>query len=780
MRHRPLAAAGVALASLASLAAAGCAEDRSSWGSADGDGPAGGADTGAPCTSLRARIDSDVIAGPLPFSAQLGFTAECSAGALTEVRWDLGDGETSDEEAPSHTWLASGSFEVQLQLADASGARATATRSFEVWPASCPTLEASTQVGTLQEPELDEASGLVESRTQPGLLWTHNDSGDGPRVFAMDPDGTPRGSFRLDGAPDGDWEDIAIGADPATGAPLLYVGDIGSNGTERSTLVVYLVPEPTVGDSAEEQLLSDWGQLDLAFPTGAALNADTLMVDPVTEDLYVVAGEADGTSGVYRAAAPHRAGATTTLERIAVLAFGGADLPGSAVPTGGEFSPLGDQVSIRTTDSAFLWLRDQAVDLADAFAGAACPLALPSEVRGESLAYSADGLRLLTTSEELYQPIWSTPFAPPEPPCAAGEARILSSDSSATIPHEPVFSIDPRCLPAGLDGVVWDFGDGSPSSTEPTPSHLYLASGSYTVTAEVVDLDGAIAQGSLLLEVEPASCPTPGTSESWGTVETDALVELSGVAHSARNPGVLWAHNDSGHDSVLYAMAEDGRALGTWRLDVSSRDWEDMDLAWDEVLGAPAIYIGDIGDNAESREDLTVLIAAEPTVDLDADAADHALEGQHSLTLRYPDGAHNAESLLIDPVTGDLYVVTKDAGGPAHVFHKPAPHEDGSTTELVEIASLLFGEAPLEGSGATTAADWSPLGDQIAIRTYSAAWLWRRDQAESVAAAFAGTPCDLDAPTENQGEALSFTADGSGYVVVSEGSHPAIHHTPLE
>ena len=70
----------------------------------------------------------------------------------------------------------------------------------------------------MAQPALVEASGLVASRAQPGLLWAHNDSGGAPEVFAIGEDGSDRG-WSVAGAAARDWEDMAAGPGPAEGGP---------------------------------------------------------------------------------------------------------------------------------------------------------------------------------------------------------------------------------------------------------------------------------------------------------------------------------------------------------------------------------------------------------------------------------------------------------------------------------------------------------------------------------------------------------------------------------
>jgi hypothetical protein len=88
--------------------------------------------------------------------------------------------------------------------------------------------------GVVQHAPLQEASGLVASRTHPGVLWSHNDSGDGPRLFALTTSVGDLGVFTLDGAEARDWEDLAIGLGPEPGLDYLYAGNIGDNESQRA------------------------------------------------------------------------------------------------------------------------------------------------------------------------------------------------------------------------------------------------------------------------------------------------------------------------------------------------------------------------------------------------------------------------------------------------------------------------------------------------------------------------------------------------------------------
>ena len=87
-----------------------------------------------------------------------------------------------------------------------------------------------------------ESSGVAVSRDHPGILWTHNDSGDQAWLYATDTLGRARGRLLLHGADNRDWEDVALGPCP-TGS-CLYLADTGDNRRQRNDVVIYRVREP--------------------------------------------------------------------------------------------------------------------------------------------------------------------------------------------------------------------------------------------------------------------------------------------------------------------------------------------------------------------------------------------------------------------------------------------------------------------------------------------------------------------------------------------------------
>ncbi|MBI3203860.1 MAG: hypothetical protein HYZ29_20135 [Myxococcales bacterium] len=268
----------------------------------------------------------------------------------------------------------------------------------------CPSYAAGTSVGKVASSAVTEASGIVESRKTAGVFWVNNDSGDGPKLYAMTKAGAHRGVYTLGGAQAADWEDIAIGPGPAAGESYLYVGDIGDNPSARPNIKIYRVAEPTVATTGPAATVTLGGveTFTYTYPDGPH-NAETLLVDPVTRDAFVVVKASSGKSPVFRAKSPLASG---VLEKVGELTFGTAPLNGGATTTGGEISPSGDAILIRTYSSLFLWRRGPGVSVPKALEGAPCPVPQHSEPQGEAVCFGSDAAGYYTVSEGAEQPIY--------------------------------------------------------------------------------------------------------------------------------------------------------------------------------------------------------------------------------------------------------------------------------------------------------------------------------------------------------------------------------------
>lgn len=257
-------------------------------------------------------------------------------------------------------------------------------------------------IGRLRDERITESSGLVASRAHAGVLWTHNDSGDGPYLYAIDMKGKTLGRWEVTGAEAFDWEDLAIGPDDE-----LFIGDIGDNTSSRSSVTVYRVPEPDpgLGDGSLGDRSSGDGNTEPAramtvtYPRGPR-DAETLMVHPVTGDLFMVTKDFSGKAVVFLARAP--LGEEVLLEKLGPL-----DIPANfGGVTAGDIAISGDRVVLATYVEAFeLVIADRETGFDSIWDTEPIAIDVGARAQGEAIAYGADGTSILTTSEGARSPL---------------------------------------------------------------------------------------------------------------------------------------------------------------------------------------------------------------------------------------------------------------------------------------------------------------------------------------------------------------------------------------
>jgi hypothetical protein len=271
------------------------------------------------------------------------------------------------------------------------------------------TISSPIQVGTTNAAALRETSGIVGSNL-PGVIWTHNDSGDSARFFAVATDGTPLGQFSLAGASSNDWEDMARGP-KSGGGSYLYLGDVGDNDRLRSSIAIHRVPEPDTS-AGGTIAVGDYQTAVLQYP-GGSRNAESLMVDPWTGDLFLVTKSPSGQ--VYRASADvfDQVAQLTTLQSLGNL---NAFLP---EPSGADISPDGRMILVRNrSTTACLWTRHTGQSVWDAMQGTPLSVTLAAESQGEAIGWAADSQGFFTVSEWSStgpRPIYYYAVSVPEP-----------------------------------------------------------------------------------------------------------------------------------------------------------------------------------------------------------------------------------------------------------------------------------------------------------------------------------------------------------------------------
>ena len=224
------------------------------------------------------------------------------------------------------------------------------------------------------------------------------------------------------------------------------------------------------------------------------------------------------------------------------------------------------------------------------------------------------------------------------------------------------------------------------------------------------------------------------------------LDEISGIADSKINPGYLWGHEDSGSPAVIYLIGHDGNVLKSIFLkDATNRDWEDM------VLAGGQIYLAETGDNSQVFTDYLIYKFPEP-----AQTAD-TVKNIQTVRFSYPDGPHDAEALLVDSATMDIFILTKN-DNPSRIYKLTWPY--GTTNIALPAGTLDY-------SGVVSASLASG-GVEILVKTYGALYHYKRKSGQNIAQTLQNVYTQVQYVAEPQGEAIGFAADNSGFFTLSE------------
>ncbi|MFI6462763.1 WD40 repeat domain-containing protein [Streptomyces sp. NPDC050528] len=254
--------------------------------------------------------------------------------------------------------------------------------------------------------------------------------------------------------------------------------------------------------------------------------------------------------------------------------------------------------------------------------------------------------------------------------------------------------------------------------------------------------------GALALPASAApSDDGDGKGDKGFTITDSRITESSGLAASHLHPGIYWTHNDSNDGPYIYAVdSSTGKTVATVTFSGvgKPRDVEAISIGPNNE-----IYIGDIGDNLDGTWPYVwIYKLPEPKV----------LKSQTiratQYVVKYSDGARNAESLIVHPKTGRVYIIDKKEDG-GHLFEGPAKLSSSGTNYFKPIAAVDL--------WATDAA-FSPNGQQLAVRGYLGGiyydWNGGKIKREG----------RLDVPLQGQGESVSYSADGTKLMYGSEGT----------
>jgi hypothetical protein len=265
--------------------------------------------------------------------------------------------------------------------------------------------------GQLENDELVEASGIAASQRDPGLLWSLNDGGSKPRLYAFDLTGAHRGRIKLEDARNRDWEDIA--SFTLDGEPWMLVADIGDNDGRRKKVSLYVVAEPDLVADDKVKIEPAW-RVDFRYPDGPR-DAEAVAVDADNERAIILT-KRDLPPALYEVPLRPQSDGTVIASWLGTI----DSLPrprrqdvDQAVftkdwfwqPTGMDLSPDGRLATILTYRAVYVFRRKPGESLFESLSGQAYALGLGNFRNAESVAFSADSQSIFITVERRHAPL---------------------------------------------------------------------------------------------------------------------------------------------------------------------------------------------------------------------------------------------------------------------------------------------------------------------------------------------------------------------------------------
>jgi len=264
--------------------------------------------------------------------------------------------------------------------------------------------------------------------------------------------------------------------------------------------------------------------------------------------------------------------------------------------------------------------------------------------------------------------------------------------------------------------------------------------------------------------------------QTVGKFESGEIAESSGVVASRCNQNAFWTHNDSGNQNLIYAFNIKGEHLGAWRVSGSkNKDWEGIGT-FQNAKGECFLYLGDIGNNGRDRGELIIYLVKEPQISETSESTNKTnpenTETAEAIKINYPDMRHDAETLIVHPQTGDIYVLTKRLSGAAGVYRLKADYAPDQTNTLEKIADFSVPAIP---NGFLTGGDITADGKRVVICDYFNAYeIILPENAKKFDEIWKQKPVVIQLGERQQGEAVSYSLDGKSIIATSERKNSAI------
>ncbi|HEY8563181.1 MAG TPA: hypothetical protein VIL74_22580 [Pyrinomonadaceae bacterium] len=278
------------------------------------------------------------------------------------------------------------------------------------------------------------------------------------------------------------------------------------------------------------------------------------------------------------------------------------------------------------------------------------------------------------------------------------------------------------------------------------------------------------SRGETRNDADKNAAPIYDKPQITGVLESAEIKESSGLAASKCQPDVFWTHNDSGDNAFIFAVNKKGEKLGTWKVaGAKADDWEDIAQIKTES-GECVLYIGDIGNNTRTRDEFTIYRVKEPEVSAENKNSSKknpaGTEGAKAIRFVYPDMRHDAETLMVHPASGDIYILSKRLSGAAAIYKLKGDFDPNKTNKLEKLADFSVPAIP---NGFLTGGDISSDGKRVVICDYFNAYeLVLPESAKNFDEIWKETPATIELGPRDQGESIAYAADGKSIFAGSE------------
>lgn len=256
-------------------------------------------------------------------------------------------------------------------------------------------------------------------------------------------------------------------------------------------------------------------------------------------------------------------------------------------------------------------------------------------------------------------------------------------------------------------------------------------------------------------EIKQSNSNSFSLGVSLGSVD-ERLLEASGIVESISYPKHLWTLNDSGNPAEVFLIDQQAQIKLVCRLKgITNRDFEDITLGIGPDSTKNYIYVGDIGDNLSRYKTKLIYRFEEPLISNEKEIEISVFD---TLQIQLPDGIRDSETMMIDPVSNDLYLVSKMEDS-VHIYRVQYPFKNEIIT-AEKIAIIPFYKI--------TSGSISTDGKEVLLKDYDNIYYWNNAAKISLEKLLQEKPKILPYTREKQGEAITWARDGSGYYTLSE------------